>query len=197
MIGRTRLRPAIGDGAGRAPGPAEDGGSSAAGGPGVAIALSVEVDGDEDEDVDGPRWARLASLVLNLEGVAPGAEAGLSFVSSAAMAALNAAHVGHDSPTDVLAFPIDGLLASGSAASSAPPGMVGDIVICPAVAAAGAADHAGSVDDEIALLVVHGALHLLGHDHAEDAERARMQARERELLAALHGPLAADPWSDG
>jgi probable rRNA maturation factor len=73
--------------------------------------------------------------------------------------------------------------------------MVGDVVICPVVAWGGAADHAGSDDDEIALLVVHGALHLLGHDHALDEERSHMQARERALLAAHHGDLAGDPWT--
>ena len=46
--------------------------------------------------------------------------------------------------------------------------------------------HAGTLDDELALLVVHGVLHVLGHDHASDAERARMQARERELLERHH-----------
>ena len=62
--------------------------------------------------------------------------------------------------------------------------------ICPAVAAAQASGHAGTLDDELALLVVHGVLHVLGHDHASDAERARMQARERELLERhhWHGP---------
>jgi probable rRNA maturation factor len=74
--------------------------------------------------------------------------------------------------------------------------MVGDVVVCPVVAWAGSSDHAGSDDDEIALLVVHGALHLLGHDHAEVDERTLMQGRERELLAAHHGALAGDPWGD-
>ena len=73
--------------------------------------------------------------------------------------------------------------------------LLGDVVVCPAVAVANAPAHAGSYDDEVALLVVHGVLHLLGMDHATDDERDAMQARERELLAAHHGPLAADPWA--
>jgi len=56
-------------------------------------------------------------------------------------------------------------------------------VICPAVAARNAVEHECPLDDELALLVVHGVLHLLGWDHAEDDEAERMEARERELLA--------------
>ena len=155
------------------------------------MSVEVTLTDESDEEVDGPRWASLLADVLAAEGVADGAEAGLTFVTPSAMAELNAAHMGGTGPTDVLAFPIDGLSAPGGAS----PGLVGDVVICPVVAWGGAADHAGSADDEIALLVVHGALHLLGHDHALDDERALMQGRERALLAAHHGDLAGDPWS--
>jgi probable rRNA maturation factor len=158
--------------------------------------VEVTVTEDCDEEVDGPRWGALLAAVLAAEGVPAGAAAGLTFVSPSAMGALNQAHLGGVGPTDVLAFPIDGLSATGGN-GDAPPGVVGDVVICPVVAWAGAAGHAGSDDDEIALLVVHGALHLLGHDHAEDDERATMHERERALLAAHHGALAGDPWSGG
>ena len=157
------------------------------------MSVKVTLTDDCDEDVDGPRWAGLLAAVLEAEGVAAGAEAGLTFVTPSAMAELNGAHLGGTGPTDVLAFPIDGIDAAG-AEGSTPPGVVGDVVICPVVAWAGAAGHAGSDDDELALLVVHGALHLLGHDHAETAERSAMQGRERALLAAHHGALAGDPW---
>ena len=69
-------------------------------------------------------------------------------------------------------------------------------MICPAVAAANAPTHAGTYDDELALLVVHGLLHLLGLDHADEPGTRAMQARERDLLARLHGPLARDPWTE-
>lgn len=180
MIGRSRLRPT----------PEVDERPSR--GPGVVVALTVE----DDLDVDGPRWAKLLGAALDVEGIASGAEAGLSFVAPDAMTALNTQHMGSAGPTDVLAFPIDGRDAAGADSSAGAPGLVGDVVICPAVAATAAFEHAGSVDDELALLVVHGALHLLGHDHAEVDERARMQAREAELLAQLHGPLAGDPWAE-
>jgi len=75
------------------------------------------------------------------------------------------------------------------------PWLLGDIVICPAVAVAQAPDHAGSADDEVALLLVHGVLHLLGLDHAEPDDATVMQAWERALLARHRGPLAGDPWA--
>lgn len=160
--------------------------------PADTVEVALVVDGDDG--VDGRRWATLLAAALSDEGVAPGAQVGLTFVDTEAMAALNVEHMGSTGPTDVLAFPIDGREAAG-AGRGGPPGVVGDVVICPAVAAAGAPTHAGTVDDELALLVVHGALHLLGHDHTEDGERRAMQERERALLAAHHGPLAADPWT--
>ncbi|HEY6414947.1 MAG TPA: rRNA maturation RNase YbeY, partial [Acidimicrobiales bacterium] len=66
------------------------------------------------------------------------------------------------------------------------PLLLGDVVVCPAVAERQAPEHAGSYDDELALLVVHGVLHVLGHDHAGVDEAAIMQARERELLQRFH-----------
>jgi probable rRNA maturation factor len=68
------------------------------------------------------------------------------------------------------------------------PTLIGDIIICPSVAATNAVEHEVSFEDEIALLVVHGALHLLGWDHAVDDEAERMEARERELLARHYHP---------
>ena len=92
------------------------------------------------------------------------------------MAELNREHMGHEGPTDVLSFPIDG-------AGAGPDGLLGDVVVCPAVARRNAPDHAGTYDDELALLVVHGVLHVLGHDHAEADDAEVMRAREGDLLA--------------
>jgi probable rRNA maturation factor len=116
----------------------------------------------------------------------------VDLVDAARIRELNREHRGKDEPTDVLSFPIDG---DAPPSVGGPPPMLGDVVICPEVAATNAPDHAGSYDDEIALLVVHGLLHLVGMDHAADDERDAMQARERDLLARLYGPLARDPWS--
>jgi len=106
-------------------------------------------------------------------------------VSVEEMTELNEHHMHHTGavgPTDVLAFPIDGLQAT----VGDQPTIVGDIVICPEVAA--------KVDrplvDELALLTVHGALHLLGHDHYAPDEAAIMQSIQRDLLQRFHQPAA-------
>jgi probable rRNA maturation factor len=97
----------------------------------------------------------------------------------------------------VLAFPLDEPAPRDRDPKTNPdvPLILGDIVVCPEVAAHQAAEHAGTLDDELALLVVHGLLHLLGHDHVDAADRQLMQARERDLLAQFHGPLAGTPWA--
>jgi probable rRNA maturation factor len=141
-------------------------------------------------EADLEALASLLARALVAEGVAPGAEASLTLVDPDEIAALKDAHLGGDgSPTDVLSFPIDG--------SDGGPGpwMVGDVVLCPEVAATQAGDHAGTLPYELALLVVHSALHLVGWDHADARDRSAMWSRERELLLALHGQPSRDPWS--
>jgi probable rRNA maturation factor len=132
------------------------------------------------------------SAVLAAEGVGAGAEAGLHLVGVDEIAALNGEHLGGEGPTDVLSFPIDGR----DEPAVGGPRMVGDVVVCPEVAEAQAAGHAGAVADELRLLVVHGGLHLCGWDHATAGEQQAMWARERELMAALGIPLGRDPWAD-
>ena len=165
------------------------------------------VDEQDDVAVDVNRWVDLAVAVLDAERARPDAELSLLFVDERAMAELNSRHMGSDRPTDVLAFPIDDDVepgrwpdngATGPDRPGAPldelPVLLGDVVICPAVAArqasehAGSPHHAGSVEDELALLVVHGILHVLGMDHAEPAEAEAMRAREREHLGRFHRP---------
>jgi probable rRNA maturation factor len=149
--------------------------------------------------VDVDRWVTLAREVLVAEGVRGEAELSLLFVDEQAIAELNARFMDAEGPTDVLAFPIDDPVVSGrwpDGGTTGPdrdepdpddlPLLLGDVVVCPAVALRQAPTHAGSYEDELALLVVHGVLHVLGHDHAEPDETAVMQARERELLDRFH-----------
>jgi probable rRNA maturation factor len=156
-------------------------------------------DEQSDAPVDVDRWVELAREVLVAEGVQGEAELSLLFVDEAAIAELNERFMEASGPTDVLAFPIDDPVVAGrwpDAGTAGPdrddpapgdlPLLLGDVVVCPAVAQRQAPSHAGSYDDELALLVVHGVLHVLGHDHAEPAETAVMQARERELLDRFH-----------
>jgi probable rRNA maturation factor len=157
---------------------------------------------NEQSDVvlDERRWQQLALGVLRKEGVRGQAEMALLFVSRESIAEMNRIHMDSDSPTDVLAFPIDMIdnsrAAGPTARSSTPvllradvgeqPLLIGDVVVCPSVASDQAAGHAGTLDDEIALLVTHGILHVLGYDHDNEHNAARMRERERQLLEEVH-----------
>ena len=151
--------------------------------------------------VDIERWQRLASDVLVAEGVRGGTELSIFFVTPSDIADLNAEHMNEAGPTDVLSFPIDGgevleVVSGPTGASRGPdrsppdrgdlPLLLGDIVICPEVAQAQAPSHAGTLEDEMALLVVHGVLHILGWDHDTADKTTLMQQRERDLLQELH-----------
>ena len=157
---------------------------------------------DEQRDVavDVQRWVRLARLVLESERVdaryGGDVEMSLLFVDEATIAELNARFLGGDGPTDVLAFPLDeelppsgrqpdqGGRGPGSPTDAGePPALLGDVIVCPTVAGRQARERGIPADDEIALLVVHGVLHLLDYDHAEPEETITMRRREQELLA--------------
>jgi probable rRNA maturation factor len=162
----------------------------------------VQVFGADEQttvEVEVDRWTTLAREVLLAEGVRGDAELSLLFVDEAAIAELNERFMDAEGPTDVLAFPIDDPVVAGrwpDAGTAGPdrddpdpgdlPLLLGDVVVCPAVAQRQAPTHAGSYEDELALLVVHGVLHVLGHDHAEPDETAVMQERERALLERFH-----------
>jgi len=163
--------------------------------------MAVDVfaaDEQRQQPVDLERWVTLARDVLVARGVKGDAEVSLLFVEEDAIAALNEQFLHKEGPTDVLAFPIEdeplsggrfpdfGGTGPGSDPHPEPVTLLGDVVVCPAVAARNAPEHAGTYEDEVALLVVHGLLHLLGMDHQEDEEAERMEALERQLLAKFH-----------
>ncbi|MPY94369.1 MAG: rRNA maturation RNase YbeY [Acidimicrobiia bacterium] len=154
----------------------------------VLVSVAVEDDLEVADEDDGPfepgRWAGLARAVLATEGVLGPAELTLTFVDEASISELNKRWMGEEGPTDVLSFPLDG------AEPQLPgvPRLLGDVVLCPAVARRYAHSHARRAEDELALLVVHGVLHVLGHDHAEAQEEAAMHAREDHHLRLHHDP---------
>ena len=157
-------------------------------------------DEQKDEQVDTMRWVRLAKDVLGAEGVKGDAELSMLFVDEQAITDLNERFLDESGPTDVLAFPMDEHLSEGGRSPDSggtgpgvnpdpmaeAPTMLGDVVVCPAVARRNAEGASRSYDDEMALLIVHGILHLLGMDHADADEAAAMQLRERELLGRFH-----------
>ncbi|HWE67373.1 MAG TPA: rRNA maturation RNase YbeY [Acidimicrobiales bacterium] len=159
--------------------------------------MSIDVfaaDEQEDIPITVARWADLAKQVLIARGVKGETEVSLLFLDEDAIAALNEQFLGKSGPTDVLSFPIEdepgptgrspdfGGSGPGASPEEGALTLLGDVVICPAVAARNAVEHEVSLDDEIALLVVHGLLHLLGMDHEDDAEAERMEALEQQLL---------------
>jgi probable rRNA maturation factor len=163
--------------------------------PTVGIGEPVVVVGADEQshvDVDVDRWSRLAAAVLR--DARSRGELTLTFVDRDEIAALNEQHLGQSGPTDVLSFPLDaGDAAPNAGDADEIPKLLGDVVICPDVAQTQAATHAGTLDDELALLVVHGVLHVLGHDHATEEEALAMRAKELELLTTHHwgGPPPA------
>ncbi len=158
-------------------------------------------DEQDAHPVDTARWAHLAERVLDAEGVGHEVELSVVFVDEATITELNARYGGKAAATDVLSFPIDDEPpesgrhpdsgGTGPGEPSEPdelPLLLGDVYICPSVAARNAPDHAGTYDDEMALLVVHGILHILGMDHVDNEEAEAMEQRERELLEQFHKP---------
>ena len=156
-------------------------------------------DEQDHVSVDLERWQSLARRVLESEGVRGACELSIFFVTIGDMTELNVTHMSGSGPTDVLSFPIDGGdvvevdAGGGSRGPDRPeidpadlPLLLGDVVICPEIAEQQAPTHAGSLDDEMALLVVHGVLHVLGWDHGTDDDRVLMWGRQRELLETHH-----------
>ena len=146
--------------------------------------MSIFLADEQTEHVGIDDLHALAELVLREEGYPDNAEVTLLLVSESEMASYNEKFLDRKGPTDVLAFPVEELLPGVVPDDDphGPPLMLGDVIIAPSYVRRQAADHGVSFDDEMALMVTHGILHLLGYDHVEDVDGERMEARERELM---------------
>jgi probable rRNA maturation factor len=139
-------------------------------------------------DVPSPEWLRkVVEQTLVLEGASPSAEVSLLIAGQDRVHGLNRTFLGEDRPTDVLSFPM--LSAAGDQAGfvSPPDGLVhlGEVIISFPQAVIQAAEHRHSARREIAVLTIHGVLHLLGYDHdVPEAERV-MKVRERQILEKI------------
>ena len=145
----------------------------------TAEPLDLTVEGAAEHGLDEAALRSLAVALLAAEGVSGPCALGIAFVGEGRMRALNSAHRAIDVVTDVLAFPLDEL-------DELPPGLerqLGDVVVCFAQAERQAAEAGVATLAEVRILVVHGLLHLLGHDHESDA--GEMLARQDELSAVL------------
>ena len=143
--------------------------------------MTIEVVNESDVDVDVDVLGRQAAFVLERLRIHPQAELSVVLVGEEPMTDLHVRWMNEPGPTDVLSFPMDEL-RSPRDDEEPEPGVLGDVVLCPQVAQrqADAAGH--SLDDELALLLTHGILHLIGYDHAEPEEHREMFGLQAQLL---------------
>ncbi|MCP9954619.1 MULTISPECIES: rRNA maturation RNase YbeY [Actinomadura] len=151
--------------------------------------MTVEVLNESGVPVDEQALAGLSRHVLDGMRVHPLAELSVLLVDEAAMTELHEKWMDEPGPTDVLSFPMDELRPghmSGGADEDGEtdPGLLGDVVLCPAVAERQARDAGHSTEDELQLLCAHGILHLLGYDHAEPEEHKEMFGLQAGLLTS-------------
>jgi probable rRNA maturation factor len=143
--------------------------------------VSIEVLNESGDALDVTGLSRLARFVMDEMRVHPLAELCIKLVDEATMAELNEKWMEKSGPTDVLAFPMDEL-RPGLVNEDPEDGVLGDLVLCVAVAERQAAEAGHPVRDEVQLLTVHGILHLLGYDHAEPDEHKEMFGLQARLL---------------
>ena len=141
----------------------------------------IEINNESGIDVDETVLQRLTAYNLSQLHVSPDAEVAIVLVDEGAMESLHVQWMDEPGPTDVLSFPMDEL-RPGTPDRPTPPGLLGDIVLCPQVADAQAQAAGESLTDELVLLTTHGLLHLLGFDHAEPEDEREMFGLQRELI---------------
>jgi probable rRNA maturation factor len=145
--------------------------------------VTVDINNESGLEADTAGLLRLADFALEKLRIHPQAELSIVLVDEDTMSAYHEKYMSESGPTDVLSFPMDELRPPDDD-DDPPEGLLGDIVLCPAVTARQAADHGRTPDGEAEYLLVHGLLHLLGYDHATAAERAEMFGLKDDLLAA-------------
>ncbi len=153
--------------------------------------MSIDIANESGAAVDEVELAAMARFTLDQMRIHPLAELSVLLVDERTMTELHERWMGEPGPTDVLAFPMDELrpphLGGNRAGDPEPgddPGLLGDVVLCPQVAAEQAEKAGHCSQDELELLTVHGILHLLGYDHAEPEEHAAMFGAQDQLLKA-------------
>jgi probable rRNA maturation factor len=146
--------------------------------------IEIFVEGEFRGAVDGGWVKKIVRQVLKAEEVAPPYEVSLVFTDSETVQRLNRDYRGVDEPTDVLAFYMLPQKGADSSFALPPDGVtrLGEVIISYPQAVAQAKEQGHSPERELALLIVHGILHLLGYDHEEPEEESKMRERERELL---------------
>ncbi|MFE6966130.1 rRNA maturation RNase YbeY [Agromyces sp. NPDC057679] len=146
--------------------------------------MSIEINNESAIEVDEAAIQRLAVYALDAMHVHRDAELAIVLVDEGAMEQLHVQWMDEPGPTDVLSFPMDEL-RPGTEEAPTPPGLLGDIVLCPQVAESQARTAGHGLVDELLLLTTHGILHLLGFDHAEPDEEKEMFGLQRDILVGF------------
>lgn len=154
--------------------------------------MTIEIQNESGVEIDERRTQRLARFVMGRMRVHPQAELCVTAVDEETIAELNAKWMEKEGPTDVLAFPMDEL-RPGMVNEEPEEGVLGDLVLCPAVAAEQAKTAGHSATNELDMLTVHGILHLLGYDHDGQEEHKEMFGLQARLLAEWLGDEADRP----
>jgi probable rRNA maturation factor len=139
---------------------------------------------EQDHPLGAEPVRKIAAGVLEEEGLPPETEVAVVLVGPKEMADYNERFMNRRGPTDVLAFPLEEFRPGRPPVTepNGPPLNLGDVFICPSVVRDNSEAAGVAFDDEMALMVVHGLLHLLGYDHTRDEDAERMELRERRLL---------------
>lgn len=146
--------------------------------------MSIDVNNESGHEVDEQAILDIARYALARMRIHPLSELSVIVVDTDAMEQLHLQWMDLPGPTDVMSFPMDELRPPAKDEEDPPEGLLGDIVLCPAVAATQGeqAPTAHSMDEELQLLTVHGVLHLLGYDHEEVAERTEMFGLQKDIV---------------
>jgi probable rRNA maturation factor len=145
--------------------------------------MTVDISNESGMDADSPGLVRLATFALRELRIHPLAELSILLVDEDTMSAYHQKYLSEPGPTDVLSFPMDELRPP-SDDEEPPEGLLGDIVLCPAVTDRQAAAHGRTAREEGEYLLVHGLLHLLGYDHADANEQAAMFGLKDAIIAS-------------
>jgi probable rRNA maturation factor len=145
--------------------------------------MTVDLNNESGQEADSPGLVRLATFALDQLRIHPLAELSVLLVDEDTMSAYHQKYMGEAGPTDVLSFPMDELRPPADG-EEPPEGLLGDVVLCPAVTDRQAREHGRTATEEAEYLLVHGVLHLLGYDHGDPDEQAEMFGLKDTIIAA-------------
>jgi probable rRNA maturation factor len=143
--------------------------------------MAIDINNESGTEVDEEALLEVARFALDRMRIHPLSELSVIVVDEEAMAALHMQWMDEPGPTDVMSFPMDEL-RPGKEDEELPQGLLGDIVLCPEVAAKQGAANGHSMDAELQLLTVHGVLHVLGYDHEDPEEEREMFGLQKRIL---------------